>query len=499
MDIRFQNLGPGEWKAQVALAFGFRGENPISQQPLLDEMCPWLAVAPALRDFRGESGEILISHGHPDLNVPRVLFLGLGPKDELKPRILREAVARGVRKCRDLGLESVLLPEPFLAPFPGGRERLLEECVCAAQLSLYAFTALKTVRKEEKKDPLWLAIGFEAVSENGQEAARRGENSAAAVSLARDLDNMPGNMLFPASLAMKASELAHQHGFSCEVLDEEGLEKEGMGCILAVGRGSAHPPRLIVLELSPEGHENEKPLVLVGKGITFDSGGLCIKPAANMSRMKCDMSGAAAVLAVIDALAREGARRRVVGLLACAENMPDGAACRPGDVLGAANGETVEVVNTDAEGRLMLCDALAYAEKRWTPAAIIDIATLTGACAVALGEDLAGLFCDDADLAESIISFGAAAGENFWRLPLWEPYAEQLKSEVADIRHTGSREGGAINAALFLKHFIRKGELWAHLDIAGVDWTAKATPLCPEGASGFGTRTLLDLARGGLL
>ncbi|WP_301098067.1 M17 family metallopeptidase, partial [uncultured Desulfovibrio sp.] len=190
--------------------------------------------------------------------------------------------------------------------------------------------------------------------------------------------------------------------------------------------------------------------------------------------------------------------RRVVGLLACAENMPDGGAYRPGDVLTAANGDSVEVINTDAEGRLALCDALAWAQKRWTPAAIVDIATLTGACAVALGTGLAGLFCDDDGLAERLAAAGATGGEHFWRLPLWRPYADQLKSEVADIRHTAGREGGAITAALFLRHFVREGELWAHLDIAGVDWNAKATPLCPEGASGFGARTLLELARGGI-
>lgn len=271
-----------------------------------------------------------------------------------------------------------------------------------------------------------------------------------------------------------------------------------MGALLAVGQGSARPPRLVVLEHAPEGHEQDKPLILVGKGITFDSGGISLKPAANMQQMKCDMTGAADVLAAIATLAEEDAPRRVIGLLACAENMPDGRATRPGDVVRSAGGDTVEITNTDAEGRLVLCDALAYAQKQWTPAAMVDIATLTGACAVALGTELAGLFCDDTDLAERIRAAGGVGGENYWRLPLWQPYAEQLKSEVADICHTGPREGGAINAALFLKHFVREGVRWAHLDIAGVDWNAKKSPLCPVGASGFGARTLLELARGGV-
>jgi leucyl aminopeptidase len=266
-----------------------------------------------------------------------------------------------------------------------------------------------------------------------------------------------------------------------------------------VGQGSARPPRLVVLEHAPEGRGQEKPLIFVGKGITFDSGGLCIKTAAGMGEMKGDMAGAAAVLAVTAMAARENAPRRLIGLLACAENMPGGRAMRPGDVVRTVNGDTVENANTDAEGRLALCDALSWAQKEWTPAAVIDIATLTGACAVALGRGLAGLFCDDAELAERIRAAGGACGEPWWELPLWKPYAEYLKSEVADICHTGPREGGAIHAALFLRHFVDESTRWAHLDIAGTDWAEKSSALCPKGATGFGTRTLLELARGGVL
>lgn len=500
MEIRFQNLGAEHWKADIILAFSCAGDNPVEANPELDKVCPWVAIAPALRDFSAKEGNMCLLHGHPDLNVPRALICGLGPREELTPEILRKAVAAAIQKCATLGVESVLLPEPFLARLPGGTERLLEECVCAALLALYRFTALKTQNDGQGQSLQWLAIGFagDTVPEGGHAAARRGEIDAEALCLARDLDNMPGNLLYPESLALRATGLAREKGFSCQVLDESALDELGMGCLLAVGRGSVHPPRLIVLEHAPKGHEQEKPLILVGKGITFDSGGLCLKPPANMAQMKCDMSGAAAVLAVVSAVAAEMSPRRVVGILACAENMPDGKAYRPGDVLTAANSETVEVTNTDAEGRLALCDALIYAQKNWTPAAIIDIATLTGACAVALGNELAGLFCDDDDLAGRVSAFGQASGENFWRLPLWSPYSESLKSEVADIRNTGPREGGAITAALFLRHFIRAGELWAHLDIAGVDWNAKKTPLCPEGASGFGVRTLLEIARGGI-
>ncbi len=499
MDIRFQNLGPEQWKGDVLLAPVCQGES-LTQSPQLDKAAPWLAVAPALRDFRGREGELALLHGHPDLPVPRVLAVGLGPREKVDCTRIRKAVAAAVQFCRKRGWASVVLPEPLLAVLPGGRERLVEECVCAALLALHRCDALKKPDPDEPAAPQWLAVAFDgqAVPDAAQAAARRGENAAWAVGLARDLAAAPPNLLSPVLLAERAQELAKEKGFTCTVLDEEALRSEGMGCLLAVGQGSARPPRLIVLEHAPAGHEQDKPLILVGKGITFDSGGICLKPAANMHQMKADMTGAAAVLATLAALAGEGAPRRVVGLLTCADNMPGGAAMRPGDVVRAANGDSVEIQNTDAEGRLALCDALVYAQKHWTPAAVVDIATLTGACAVALGTQLAGLFCDDTDLAERIRAAGGACGEEYWPLPLWKPYAEALKSEVADICHMGPREGGAINAALFLQHFVQEGVRWAHLDIAGVDWAAKATPLTPVGPTAFGARTLLNLARGGV-
>ncbi len=500
MEIRFQNGGPEHWQADLLLALGCEDEDLLVQNPELAKACPWLKESTGLNDFKATKGEQCLLYGPgADLPIARVLLLGMGKREEVDLAALRLSLAQGLQRCAKLGLKSALLMESLLARFGGGRERLLEEAVCAAKLSLYEFCVLKT-KADEPEGPQWLALGQE--STESQEAAllavRRGEHSASVVSLARDLANMPGNLLYPATLADRARDLAQSHGLGLEILDEKALEAEGLFCLLGVGQGSAHPPRLIILEYAPKGHEAEKPLIFIGKGITFDSGGICLKPAANMHEMKCDMSGASAVLAALCSLADEAVPRRIIGILPCAENLPDGRAFRPGDVLTCASGETVEVINTDAEGRLALCDALAYAQKRWTPQAIIDIATLTGACAVALGKGLAGLFCANAGLAERIEAAGAVCGENFWTLPLWQPYAEQLKSEVADIRHTGSREGGAITAALFLEHFLKPGALWAHLDIAGVDWNSKATALCPEGASGFGARTLLEFGRMGL-
>lgn len=495
MEIKFQIGAPENWSAEVIIVLCCENEKPLEALPVLDKICPWLAIAPALRDFTGKKGRQIFVYGHPELKLPRALLCGMGPRDRLSLPIIRDAVADGIRLCREYGLASVLLAAENLAGLPGGKDRLIEESIYAANLGLYQFSAYKTKGSEKPAHPAWLAIASETGSEAEKAAAARGEMAAWAVCMARDLDNLPGSALYPETMALRAIESGQKYGFSCTVADEGALEEMGAGCLLAVGHGSSHPPRMIILEYAHPAHKEDKPLVFVGKGITFDSGGLCIKPAANMWQMKCDMSGAAAVLSSICAAAREKIRGRVVGVLSCAENMPDGRAYRPGDILYCLNGESVEVINTDAEGRLALADALSYVCRNYSPSRIIDIATLTGACAIALGTGLAGLFCADDDLAGRISALGAVSGENYWRMPLWEPYKESLKSEVADIKHTGAREGGAITAALFLQNFVSPGISWAHLDIAGVDFVSKRTPLCTEGASGFGTRTLLELAR----
>lgn len=500
MEIRFQCGGPEKWKADVMLVPCPKGVRPSDVAPCVDAAAPWLAVAPAARDFGGGKDELALMHGHPDLPIPRVLAVGLGPKDGIDMDGVRRAVAGALRRCRDLGLESVLLPAPLADGLPGGRDRLLEEAVYAALLGAWRLEGLKRADPDDPAGPAWLAVGFDGdfVPDGGQAAARRGERAAEAVILARTLANTPANLLGPDDLAREAAGRAAEAGLKCDILDENALRDEGLNCLLAVGRGSARPPRLVVLEHAPEGRGEEKPLILVGKGVMFDSGGISIKPAAGMHAMKADMTGAAAVISAMIALAGDGVPRRVIGIMACAENMPDGDATRPGDVVIAANGDSVEIQNTDAEGRLALCDALAWAQKRWMPAAIVDVATLTGACAVALGDQVAGLFCDDDDLRDRLMAAGRTGGEPLWPLPLWKPYAEKLKSDVADICHMGPREGGAINAALFLRHFIRDGVRWAHLDVAGTDWSDKAAGVTAKGATAFGTRTLLELARGGV-
>ncbi|MDD2967542.1 MAG: leucyl aminopeptidase [Desulfovibrionaceae bacterium] len=500
MDIRFQGHGPAQWKADAMLLFICKGEDPAAACKEIEEMAPWLFIAPAVRDFTATSGAVAVFHGHPSLAVPRVVAVGLGERSAVDAAAVRKAAAKAVERCRELGLVSALIPVTMLQNLSASFVPLLEESVCGALLGQYRYTALRSLTADEKPDVQWLALACneEYVPDDVHKAARKGERDARAVMRARDLANTPPNILYPAALAEQACAWGREFGLRTTVLDKAALEEAGCHCLLAVGEGSAREARMIILEHCPKGHEDDAPLVFIGKGITFDTGGICIKPPQNMHTMKSDMSGAAAVLAAMTALAEEECPRRVIGMLPCAENMPGGKAMRPGDVVRACNGKSVEILNTDAEGRLALCDAIAYAEKTFQPAVIVDIATLTGACMVALGQEVAGLFTDDAALAHAILSRGAAVGENFWQLPLWQGYEENLKSDVADIAHMGPREGGAIHAALFLKYFVEATVRWAHLDIAGTDWVFKKTALSPVGAVGYGTRTLIELARTGV-
>ena len=498
MDIRFQAGGPKLWKASVMLTFAYTGDDPSTICPEVEDACPWFSIAPGRMDFAGKSGELALFHGHPKQDIPRVLAIGLGKRDKFTLDNFRKNIAHAMAFCREKGLSTILLPVPSLMNLEADHIRLVEEAIYASFMGLYRFTKLKQTKDEDKEDPQWFALAFseEHVPDFEHSAARRGERAAQSVALARDLANTPPNILTPLALAEAAQKMAKEQGIKCTVFDKETLTEMGFNTLLAVGQGSTNPPCMVVLEHAPKGHEDEDPVVFIGKGITFDAGGISIKPAAQMHLMKSDMSGAAAVVGAMQLIGQNMLERRVIGILACAENLPGGSAMRPGDVVKSFSGKTVEILNTDAEGRLVLCDAISYAQKEYNPAFMVDIATLTGACAVALGIEIAGLFSDDADFCQEIMSIGQVIGEPFWRLPLWEPYALNLRSEVADISHLGPREGGAINAALYLKAFVNKDIKWAHMDIAGCDWAFKKTSLSPVGAVGFGVRTLAELVRG---
>jgi leucyl aminopeptidase len=325
-------------------------------------------------------------------------------------------------------------------------------------------------------------------------AVERGVRWAEATCLARDLANTPGQDLTPERLAERAAEIGRQCDAKVQVFDAPQLERLGMGALLAVGRGSVNPPRLIVLDRGPRGGRRRpdvETVVVVGKGITFDTGGISLKPRENMHKMKYDMSGAAAVLGMFSALPTLDPPFRVVGLVVAAENMPGGRALKPGDIVRALDGTTIEVTNTDAEGRLVLADALAYA-RRFAPVAVVDLATLTGAVSIALGNLAAGLFANDEDLAAELSAASAASGERLWPLPLWDEYRSDMRSDAADlVNASGGREGGAILGAIFLKHFAR-GMSWAHLDIASTAWSPSDRPHESRGPTGYGVRLLLE-------
>lgn len=456
-----------------------------------------LAKTPGLGEASAKFKETGILYTLPGAPCRRLLTVGMGDAAEFSLDKLSRALAVAARVARDrlcerAGVLLAGLPEVESASAP----RIVREATVALCLGLYAFKLLKTT-DESPADPkeFLLMPDKNASREELSAALALGLAEAEGVCLARDLVNRPSNHASPAIVAETARELAARHGFSCRVHGRQEIEAMGMGAFAAVAQGSRAEPAFIVLDTDPDGG---KPLVLIGKGVTFDTGGISLKPAAKMEEMKSDMAGAAAVLGCLETLGRLGGGRgasRVIGLLPCTDNMPDGGSVKPGDVVESLAGLTVEIVNTDAEGRLLLADALAFAA-RLSPSTIIDAATLTGACRIALGVHYAGVFSPSDEFAERIRVTGAGVGDRFWRLPLDELFAEELKSDTADLKNVGRREGGAITAAMFLKRFVPEGASWAHLDIAPTSFVDAASDLWPKGATGFGVRTLAALARG---
>lgn len=366
-----------------------------------------------------------------------------------------------------------------------------------AVLGGFRFQELRTQMPDDGKRPVARLI-FATTSAGPKKARDEADAAkvlAECVNLARTIGHRPPNVINPVTLAREAQALARKHRLRCRVLDEREMRSRKMGAILAVGGGSGVPPRIIILEHKPA-RTRGKPIALVGKAVTHDTGGYSIKPTASMVEMKYDKCGGMAVLGTLIAAARLRIPRHIVGVIGAAENMISGTAYRPSDIIRASNGKTIEVLDTDAEGRLVLADCLHYTEKTYAPAAIIDLATLTGACTVALGDACAGLLSSNDKLAADLTASGERTGERLWRLPTWPVYREQILGVDADLKNVGGRLAGTITAAMFLKEFVSDKTPWAHLDIAGVANAAKASPTCPIGATGFGVRLLIDYLRG---
>ena len=412
----------------------------------------------------------------------RILYVGLGDRSTIDNAIFRAAGGAATVHLKKIGehhlaLELEKWPE-FIGP-----------CVEGALLADYRFERFKT-KQTPKLAGLSVHIRAEDVREASR-AVRHAQAVAEATNEVREIANLPGNLLYPASLAEKARQISTRYKLKISILDDKILQKRKFGGLLAVGQGSIRPPRLIVLE-HRGGPKNQAPVAFVGKAITFDTGGISIKPAANMEEMIFDKCGGIAVLGAMAALAALGVKRNVVGIIASAENMPGGNAYRPGDIITTYDGKHVEIVNTDAEGRVVLADAIAYARQDCGATAIVDLATLTGACGVALGDYAAGFWSNDDGLRNRVLSAAEQAGERLWPMPLYEEYETQIKSDVALIKNSGGRLGGACTAAAFLKTFAEDTP-WAHLDIAYTAHREKDQAHLARGATGFGIRTLVGL------
>jgi len=446
------------------------------------------------KEFIGKLNKSVVLFTYGKIPANRIMLVGIGKKKDVTSDKVRQAAGTTASVARDAGvgevvavLDSIEMPSSALGEWT---QAFGEGCLLAG----YNFLRYKKVSQEEQKEVKAVTLlfsGKEAISP-ARDAVKHAQIIAEAACFARNLINTPAQDKTPSALADIAKNMAKSQGVQCKVLSMPELKKLGMGGLLGVAQGSNQPPKFIVLEYNARA-KNQDMVVLVGKGITFDSGGICLKQSKDMDLMKTDMSGGAAVMGAIKAVSQMGLPLRVVGLIPCTENMPSGTAIKPGDVVKFYSGKTAEVANTDAEGRLILADALGYAEK-YKPTAVIDLATLTGSCVVALGTFASGMMGNNEELKKLVKAAGEKTRERVWELPLWEDYQEQIKSDIADVKNIGGPYAGAITAACFLSKFTEKYP-WVHLDIAGTAWCEKNTPYIPKGAAGVGVRLLVQLLR----
>ena len=481
--------------------------SAIAAQPLAQVETPLLAVAVAAgaalpgsladldkaaggvltraaADFKGKRDEVLLLYPAGG-KAQRILLVGMGKAQEVTRSAIRRAAGVAAKRARGLGAARFAFAVAADARNGVSPKDVGQVVVEGAAQGAWTFTELKQKPEDAKPEVDALQVVVDKGEASDAEAGRKiGDAVAAGHALTRYLQMQPGNVCTPTYLAERAKELAKQHGFRVTTLDRAAIKAEGMGALLAVAQGSAEEPRFIVLEYKGAG--DQAPVVLVGKGVTFDSGGISIKPAQNMEEMKFDMSGAAAVLGTFEALGRLKPRVNVVGLIPATENLPSGTAVKPGDVIRSHFGKTIEVINTDAEGRLILCDALSFA-RRFKPAVALDVATLTGAVTIALGHTAIGIMGnDDATVAEV-----QAAGERCWPLPLWDDYRELIKSDIADVKNSGGRAAGTITGAWFLREFV-DGFPWVHLDIAATAYTEGDAPYQAKGPTAIGVRLFTE-------
>jgi leucyl aminopeptidase len=493
MEIRVEKGRAEKYPCELLLIFSFESpeklEGPIQNVDL--EWGGFISTLMRQGDFKGELFQCRLFHTHGAIPAQRVLLAGLGKRGEFDLEKWRGASSRAGQFIRDSGVKQFVFQ---MRKLNGHLEReLTESFVIGLLLGLYQFNEFKTLDRDKIKEIEELILLGETGGEilSISDGLRTGKIISEAVCMARDLVNGPSNEITPTVLAEKAKQIAREHNMEVQVFEVAQAEAMGMGAFVAVAKGSQEPGKFIILEYNKD--KGLDTIALVGKGITFDSGGISIKPSEKMERMKDDMSGAAAVLATMQVASKLQIPLHLVGIIPATENLPSGKAYKPGDILKTLSGQTVEVISTDAEGRLILSDALTYS-LRYQPKGIIDLATLTGACVIALGDYVIGLFGNEESLLKRIEEASEKAGEKLWRLPLWDEYLEYLKSDVADFRNVGTRAAGAIIGAIFLSKFVGKIP-WVHLDIAGPASIEKDRPYIPRGGTGVGVRLLVQLLR----
>lgn len=484
MNIRVVAAAAAHQPVPGAAVFLAEGEKPPSQPKAL---APMIALVQKRKQFVGKEGQSLLLQSWGKTRAEQILLVGLGKAEQLTAPKLSRAAAIAARALRNARCERIALQ----LPRPDAARAFAEGIL----LGLYEFDRFKT-RKDNPKTLVReaaLCMADRTTLAPAKAAAARGRIIAEAVNYTRDIANQPGNVLVPASLAEEARTLAKELGLKCTVFDEKELARRGMNAILAVGAGSSHPPRLITLQYHPPSANARRlpPFAVVGKAITFDSGGLSLKPGERMDEMKWDKCGGCAVLGVMRAVAKLQLPFPVLGIIGAAENMPSGTSYRPGDILKTFQGKTIEVLNTDAEGRVLLADALAWANT-FRPRAIVDFATLTGAIIIALGKANSGLFSNDETLVAHLKAAAEASGDSVWQLPLTDEDRNGIKGSYGDIINTGGREAGSAKGAAFLEHFVGKTP-WAHLDIAGTAWATDEKPHRAKGATGVGVRLIVEL------
>ena len=472
----------------VALALGPDASLGAAVAALDREMGGVIARCVQQKEFRGDKDEVLHLTGGPK-GAHRVLLVGLGTPSH-RVTALRRAASLAARRVRQLGVPAMALHAPGVS-----RAEEIEALTAGLMAGAWEYADLKSsLPLDQQRPPLASAVLVVTDVAKAKSAFAAGLALGEGQGLARRLAMMPGNLCTPAYLAETARDIGKRHKLPVTVLGRKELEKLGCGSFLSVAQGSPQDPKLVAIEYL-RGRKGDRPIALVGKGVCFDTGGISIKPAPGMELMKFDMSGAAGVLGAIEAIARMNLKVNVVGLLGAVTNMPSGTAINPGDVVRSMIGKTIEITNTDAEGRLVLADVLGYA-RRYAPSVIIDAATLTGACVIALGHNATGAFGTNQQVLNEVIAAAKAAAEPAWPLPLWDDYKEQISSDVADMKNTGGRAAGSVTAALFLKEFVEDGTPWVHLDIAGTAYSETDLVALPKGPTGVPVGTFVQFVRG---